>query len=89
MAWNLTWAEICGFNFDNTKMRAAYVDYEQRQGATPEALARLPGSYDKAKGLMHVLSAGHADQCTDDRLARLRETMARYLAGDFSPTSAV
>jgi hypothetical protein len=89
LAWNSVWAEVCGFTLDTAKLKASYLSYETAAGATPEAIAKLASSFDRARGIIRPAMAGRSDQCTADRIERIRTTVARYLANDFAPGGAV
>ena len=89
LAWNSAWAQGCGFYFDNTKLKSAYLAYEASAGTPPDQVSRLAGSYDKAQGVIRSIASNRLDQCTEQRLARIRANIARYLAGDFAPGEAV
>ena len=89
LAWNSSWAEVCGFNIDYPKLRASYMAYEAINGASAEDVPKLGASLDKAHGILHGAVATRVDLCNDARLERIRATMARYVANDFSPGDAV
>ena len=88
LAWNTAWAQNCGFYFDNLKLKSAYLSYEASAGTPPEQVTKLAGTYDRTQGSLRAIAAGHPDECTDQRLERIRTNIARYLAGDFSPGEA-
>ena len=89
LAWNSAWAKTCGFYFDNAKLKSSFLSYETTAGTPPETVAKLGTSYDKSQSGIRVATAGRADLCTDARLERIRNSMARYLSGDFTPGGAV
>jgi len=89
LAWNSAWAQGCGFYFDNLKLKSAYLAFEARNGIPPDQVTRLAASYDKTQGLIRSVAANHADQCNEQKLQRIRASIARYLAGDFTPGEAV
>ena len=88
LAWNSAWAQVCGFYFDNAKLKSSYLAYEANSGTAPETVAKLATSYDKAQGIIRSGVSSRTDLCTETRLQRIRDSIARYLAGDFSPGGA-
>jgi len=89
LAWNAAWAEVCGFTIDYPKLKASYLAYEAASGTPSSDMDRLGGSLDKARSIILRAVGSRADQCDESRLERLRATMARYVAKDFSPGEAV
>ncbi len=89
LAWNSAWAQTCGFYYDNAKLKSSYLAYESQAGTPPETVAKLAAAFDKAQMSFRVLGTAHQDSCTDARLDRIRSSVARYLASDFTPGSAV
>lgn len=89
IAWNTAWAQACGFYFDDAKLKAAYLAFEARSGLPADQMDKVSGYYDRGQAGFRKLAAGHPDQCTPNRLALIQATIARYLAGDFSPGQAV
>jgi hypothetical protein len=89
LAWNAAWAETCGFNVDFPKLRSSYLAYEAANGAPPADMENLGASLDKARGLLMRIVASKPDQCDAARIERIRGSMARYVANDFSPGAAV
>lgn len=89
LAWNSAMAQVCGFYFDNAKLKSMYMAYETQAGTPPETIAKLGASYDKSQGGIRAVTAGRDELCTESRLERIRGSMARYLGGDFTPGGAV
>lgn len=89
LAWNSAWAETCGFNVDFPKLRTSYLSFEASNGALPADMETLGASLDKARGLLLRIVATKPDQCDSARIERIRASMARYVANDFSPGAAV
>jgi hypothetical protein len=89
IAWNSAWAQNCGFYFDNQKLKSAYLTYEANAGTSPDQINKLANTYDKVQKSILAIAATHRDQCTDQRNERIRASIARYLAGDFSPGETV
>ena len=89
VAWNSAWAQSCGVYFDNQKLKTSYLNSEERAGMAPDQVAKISGLFDKAQAGFRTVAGNHADQCTPERLALIKATMARYLAGDFSPGQPV
>ncbi len=84
VAWTSARAQRCGFYFDATKLRAAYLAYEARQ-SNAEALAKAEKSYDTTfKGTKDRVSAD-PDYCTEAKGAAIKADLQRHLAGDFTP----
>jgi fumarylacetoacetate (FAA) hydrolase family protein len=89
LAWNASWAETCGFNIDYLKLRASYLAYEAANGAAPADMDKLGASLDKARSILLRVVATKPDLCDSARIERIRGSMARYVAHDFSPGEAV
>jgi len=89
LAWNTAWAQTCGFYFDDLKLRSTYLAYEANGGMPPEQVTKLGGTYDRTQASLRAIAATHVDQCSGGRLDRIRSSIARYLAGDFSPGDTV
>jgi hypothetical protein len=89
LAWNAAWAEVCGFNVDYPKLRISYLAYEAANGTPAADMDRLGASLDKARSIIQRAVATRADLCNSARIERIRSSMARYVANDFSPGEAV
>lgn len=89
LAWNAAWAETCGFNVDYPKLRTSYLAYEAANGTPPTDMEKLGASLDKARGILLRVVATKPDLCDSARIERIRSSMARYVANDFSPGEAV
>ena len=89
LVWNSAWATACGFQLDTAKLKANYMAYEVAAGTDPAKIASLGNSFDKLHGSIRNMAVGRPDECTEDRIGRIRETVGRYLANDFSPGGAV
>ena len=89
LAWNAAWAEVCGFHVDYPSLKGSYMAYEAVNGARAEDVAKFGASLDKARSLIQRVVASRADECDDKRLERIRASMARYVANDFSSIEAV
>jgi hypothetical protein len=70
-------------------LKSAYLTYEANAGTAPDQVSKLANTYDKVQKSILAIAATHRDQCTDQRLERIRASIARYLAGDFSPGEIV
>jgi len=88
LAWNTAWAQTCGFYFDNLKLKSTYLAFEANAGMPADQVSRLGPAYDRTQGSLRAIAAAHGDDCTEARLGRIRASIARYLAGDFSPGEA-
>ena len=88
-AWNTAWAEVCGFRIDAAKMKSAYLAYEANNGAAPETVTSLASAFDRLRGPIKAVAASKPELCTEQRLERIRASVARYLANDFAPGDAV
>jgi hypothetical protein len=80
-------AKRCGFNFDPARLKASYLDYELRQGATTEQVSSIAQRYDTT--LMTKLKEVEAKPtyCSDRVTALIKVALERHVAGDFTPTT--
>ena len=76
----------CGFNFDATHLKTSYLNYEMRQGATSEQVAKISQSYDAT--VIRKLNEVEAnpDYCSDRVTSLIKSALERHKAGDFAPT---
>ena len=89
LAWNSAWAETCGFNIDYPKLKGAYLAYEVINGSSAPDVEKLGASLDKARGILLRVVSTRSDLCDTARIERIRGSMARYVANDFTPGEAV
>ena len=85
VAWTSARAQRCGFNFDTAKLRATYLSYESRQGATGEQLAKIQNSYDTTFKTISGRVSADPDYCTDKKSSEIKVDLTRHLAGDYTP----
>lgn len=74
----------CGYNFDPVRHRAGYISYEQSQGTTAEDIVKLEKAYDTTLSKMQNGLRGADDYCTDDQTERIKKSLTKQLAGDYS-----
>jgi hypothetical protein len=92
-------AQICGIAFDSAKLRASYLAYEAKQGASGAQLSSIEKSYDATLTTTMTQSAAIANQCSSQQVAwttdrnaefsqqykeQLKADLTRYLAGSFT-----
>lgn len=77
-------ATKCGYNFDPTKLRQAYLAYETTQGGPSEQLSKLEKVYDYTRTSITGAIAKDEDFCSDAKTKEIKADLTRHLAGDFS-----
>lgn len=75
----------CGYNFDPAKLRANYLASETATGLPADALVQLTRVYDFAYAKVSAAVATNETYCTDQRVAAIKTSLTRHLAGDFAP----
>ncbi len=76
----------CGFNFDPSKLRATYLQYETKQGASPTDLPTIEKIYDVSFNGVAKAVSGQSDYCTPQKVKTVKADLSRHLAGDYTPT---
>jgi hypothetical protein len=84
VAWTSARAQHCGFFFDPTRLRAAYLAYEAKQSG-PDQLAKAEKSYDSTFKTIRERVSADPDYCDDRKSAEIKADLSRHLAGDFTP----
>lgn len=74
----------CGYNLDPNKLRTQFLAAEAASDpAGSDALAR---TYDTAfSGVTKAVSGLGEEYCTPQKLASIKDSLTRHLAGDYSP----
>lgn len=76
-------ASKCGYNFDPTRLREAYLASEAAGGASPEQMAKLGQSYDFTRATVSKQITNSEEYCTEDRTRSVSAALTKQLAGDF------
>jgi hypothetical protein len=79
-------ASRCGFHFDPTRLKAAFLADELRQGASADQLHRIEREYEFTRLTIAGKIAKDPDYCSEGTAALIKADLARHLAGDFTPT---
>lgn len=77
-------ATRCGYNFDPTRLRAAYLAHEAGLGTSVEALAKSERSYDFTRDSIAKRVADNENFCDDEKTAEIKRELTRHLAGDYT-----
>jgi hypothetical protein len=85
VAWTSARAQRCGFNFDPARLRANYLDAEQRGGVEPARLAQMQRVYDETFVKVRQTIDSGDSYCTDKKSAAIKGDLTRHLAGDYTP----
>jgi hypothetical protein len=74
----------CGFNFDPVKLKTQYLAYEA--AANPADTPKIEKIYDVAfNGVSKAVAGAGEEYCSANKVATVKEDLARHLAGDYSP----
>jgi hypothetical protein len=85
IAWTSARAQRCGFYFDPTKLRTAYLAFEAKQGSAGEQLARIEKAYDTTFKTITNQITQEENYCTSRKSAEIKANLQRHLAGDYAP----
>jgi hypothetical protein len=85
VAWTSARAKRCGFFFDAAKLKAAYLAYERKQGASPDNLANIEKTYDQSFKSTSDTIWANDDYCSEKKGAEIKQELSRHLAGDYTP----
>lgn len=78
-------ATKCGYNFDATRLREAFIAAEARQGLGGPELAKAQNTFDFTRSEIAKRIAGDQDYCNEARTAEVKTALTKLLAGDFTP----
>lgn len=78
-------ATKCGYNFDASRLREAFIAAEARQGLAGAELAKAQSTYDFTHGQIAKRIAADQDYCNEARTAEVKLALTKVLAGDFTP----
>ena len=78
-------AQKCGYFFDPAKLRTAYLASELQTGLPPADVAQLTKVYDYTTGKLTKVLAGKEGYCNGQRVTKIKSSLTRHLAGDFTP----
>lgn len=79
----------CGYYFDASKLKAAYIASEAQSGAAPDQMQRIEREFDAARGAVVNQIAKNPDYCSDERTREIKADLTRHLAGDYTPSRKV
>jgi hypothetical protein len=82
-------AQAYGYTHDPAKLRATYVSYEARRGASQAQLASIGNSYDSTYQAISDLGSRKASYCSVKDGAELRADLKRYQSGYFEARAAL
>jgi hypothetical protein len=85
VAWTAARAEKCGFNFDQARLKANYIAYEQAQGADTAKLGNITKSYDLTVTKIKGSLAGQEGYCSEKKSTAIKADLQRHLAGNYEP----
>jgi len=85
VAWTSARASHCGFIFDPAQLRANYLAAEARSGKTPDEMHQIERAYDYTRESVTHTIQDDLNYCTKARTTAIRDDLARYLAGDYTP----
>lgn len=75
----------CGYNFDPSKLKNQFLSSET--AANPPDAAKLSQVYDTAfNGVSKALTEKGADYCSPLKVAKIKLSLTRHLAGDYTPS---
>ena len=84
VAWTAMRAKKCGFNFNATALRTAFLQAEALTTPDAVALNKAQTAYDYTAKNIASRIGGDENYCTDGRTRRIKSDLTRHLAGDFS-----
>lgn len=74
----------CGFNIDPTKLRTQFLTAET--AANPAEADKITQVYDTAyRGVTRAVASQGESYCTERKVAQIKVSLTRHLAGDYSP----
>ena len=76
-------ASKCGYNFNPTRLREAYLASEAAGGATPEQMTKLGQSYDFTHATISKQISNPEEYCSEQRTRQVSADLTKQLAGDF------
>ena len=85
VAWTSARARRCGFYFDPSKLRSAYLAYEAKQGAAPDHAGKIQSTYDSTFNTISAKIGTDPDYCSERKAADIKGDLQRHLAGDYQP----
>jgi hypothetical protein len=83
--WVAAAAKRCGFSRSPEAIKAAYLAYEGKQGATKEQLAMLQENFDLSLNTTYEQVGMQPNYCTDKRVAEIKLAFRRQDGGDYAP----
>lgn len=78
-------ASYCAFGMDRAKLKADYLAYERKQGASEEMLAKFDTLYDSSYNLFYSKVRQNPESCSREQIEEIRPEINRHLAGDYTP----
>ena len=74
-----------GYQHDPVKLRAAYIAYEAKRGATRDQLGSIEKGYDTTYRAIDVMGARKTSYCATKDGEEVRSELRRYTSGFFEP----
>jgi hypothetical protein len=78
-------AAKCGYNFDQQKLKAAYMAHEIGVGTPTDQMANVEKIYTVAFTGVTKASAEDPNYCSDRKTQEIKADLTKLLAGDFEP----
>lgn len=85
VAWTAASARYCAFGLNPQKLKGDYLAWETSHGASPETIATLGSTYDKAFLTFYAKVKDTPGYCSKARIEEIRPDINRHLAGDYEP----
>jgi hypothetical protein len=82
-------AQAYGFAHDAGKVRAGYLGYESKRGATPAQVSVLEKSYDETYQAIGALGHRKTSFCSRKDGAEVQAELRRYTSGFFEPRAPI
>ncbi len=79
-------AQRCGFYFDASQLRSAYLSFEAGQGATGQQIKKFQQAYDVTHKIVTRKVKADPAYCKNKRiLTEIRVDLQRHRQGDYTP----
>ena len=86
VAWTAARAKRCGFYFDATGLRSAFLAYEAGQGANGQQIKKYQQAYDFTIKTVTKNISEDPNYCNNKtRVEEIRADLQRHLQGDYTP----
>jgi len=84
-AWVAASAKRCGFAREPETIKAAYLAFEAKRGATREEMGRLEEAYNQSWTSIYGEIGTDPVYCTERKVAEIKVALRRQDASDFTP----